>query len=367
MYYGCQDYGAAKLDSLFPECADGVSLDSIPTPAMLVGEDGIVLSTNAAVRNLLGITGEELNARRVDDVLVSMDCIVAIASTKVAKHTQQIQLRGRRQADIEVSVGVDRLASDGKRYLLLLRDVSDDAEVRRERDRLLNIAGVGTALPALLHEIRTPLASITAAVELLLEEMADSVQREQIHAVLSEVRRMKLSLDGVLTVGRSLRSCRCAAVDQSCRHAWQIMSARARSLGIYSQCAVEDMPLLPLDPAVVGGIVHNLMINSIQACSAGQAVNLRAGLSDDGSRFNLTVVDNGSGMTAEVYNRCTEIFFTTKRNGSGIGLALCRRAVEESGGTLTIESVVGFGTSVTIEVPLAERDSATAIANAQFR
>jgi signal transduction histidine kinase len=72
-------------------------------------------------------------------------------------------------------------------------------------------------------------------------------------------------------------------------------------------------------------------------------------------------------MTAEVYNRCTEIFFTTKRNGSGIGLALCRRAVEESGGTLTIESVVGFGTSVTIEVPLAERDSATAIANAQFR
>ena len=119
--------------------------------------------------------------------------------------------------------------------------------------------------------------------------------------------------------------------------------------------------------AVVGGIVHNLMINSIQACSAGQAVNLRAGLCDDGSRFVLTVVDNGSGMTAEVYNRCTEIFFTTKRNGSGIGLALCRRAVEESGGTLTIESVVGFGTSVTIEVPLAERDSAAAIANAQFR
>jgi signal transduction histidine kinase len=239
--------------------------------------------------------------------------------------------------------------------------------VKRERDRLLNIAGVGTALPALLHEIRTPLASITAAVELLLEEMEDSPQREQIHAVLSEVRRMKLSLDGVLTVGRRLRRDRCAVVDQACRHAWQIMSARARSLGIYSHCAVEDMPLLPLDPAVVGGIVHNLMINSIQACSAGQAVNLRAGLCDDGSRFVLTVVDNGSGMTAEVYNRCTEIFFTTKRNGSGIGLALCRRAVEESGGTLTIESVVGFGTSVTIEVPLGERDSEAPVENSPLR
>ena len=323
---------------------------------MLVRDDGRVLAANAAAGYLFGKPPQELSGR-IDDVLVSMDCVRAIAGKNETKRTCKVQLASGRQTDVELSVGFDRPSESSKHYVLLLRDVSQDLSTRQERDRLLNIAGVGTALPALLHEIRTPLATITAAVEILLEEMAPSPTRDDLHAVLSEVRRMKLSLDGVLAVGRSLRGQRYAAIDQACRQAWQIMSARARGLGIFSRCAVDDMPLLLLDPAVIGGIVHNLMINSIQACSPGQAVNIAAQLTNNGTRFVLTVVDNGSGMTSEVYSRCTELFFTTKRNGSGIGLALCRRAVEDAGGTLTIESVIGFGTSVTIDVPLGKSDS----------
>jgi signal transduction histidine kinase len=340
------------------ERIDLVLVESIPVPAMLVRADGVILGANAAVNSLLGLSSEELSQKRIDDVVASMDCIVATANSTTATRTDCLPLRCGRQACVEAKVGIDRTDPASERYLVILRDISRDIEMKQERDRLLNIAGVGTALPALLHEIRTPLASITAAVELLLEEMDDSPARDQIHAVLSEVRRMRLSLDGVLAVGRSLRGHRHAAIDQACRHAWQIMSARARTLGIFSRSFVEDMPLLLLDPAVIGGIVHNLMINSIQACSAGQAVNLYAGLQDKGRRFTLTVVDNGCGMTNDVYNRCTEIFFTTKRNGSGIGLALCRRAVEDARGTLTVESVIGFGTSVAIDIPLDLSDAA---------
>jgi signal transduction histidine kinase len=333
-------------------------VESIPVPALLVRADGVILGSNAAVDSLLGLSSQELTESRIDDVVASIDCIAATASSTTATRTDCLPLRRGRRACVEAKVGIDHADPGGERYLVILRDISRDIETKQERDRLLNIAGVGSALPALLHEIRTPLASITATVELLIEEMDDSPAREQIHAVLSEVRRMRLSLDGVLAVGRSLRGNRHAAIDQACRQAWQIMSARARTLGIISRCLVEDMPLLLLDPAVIGGIVHNLMINSIQACTAGQAVNLHAGLQDNGRRFTLTVVDNGCGMSNEVYNHCTEIFFTTKRNGSGIGLALCRRAVEEAGGTLTVESVIGFGTSVTIDIPLDLADSA---------
>ena len=66
----------------------------------------------------------------------------------------------------------------------------------------------------------------------------------------------------------------------------------------------------------------------------------------------LTVADTGTGMTHDVYTRCTELFFTTKRNGSGIGLALVRQAVTEAGGELEIESVPGFGTCITALVPV---------------
>ena len=57
-------------------------------------------------------------------------------------------------------------------------------------------------------------------------------------------------------------------------------------------------------------------------------------------------------MPADVYERCTELFFTTKRSGSGIGLALARRAAEGAGGSLDIQSIVGVGTTVTLRVPV---------------
>ncbi len=329
------------------------SLSFLPTPALFVDEAGVVLFANQAAATALERSLDDLRLARLDGVLFSLESMLASANADREERTHEIELPSGRRTVIGFSVGIDETDPSRKRYLVLFRDLSKDMALREERDRLLKIAGVSSAFPTLLHELRTPLASITATVEVLVEDMESSPVRDQLHAVLAEVRRMKLSLDGVITVGRSLRSRRCSAIDQACRDAWQIMATRARSLGIHSRCHVEDMPLLPLDPAVIGGIAHNLMMNAIQACSPGQAANLEARLRDGGSHFTLTVVDNGSGMTNEVYARCTELFFTTKRNGSGIGLALCRRVAEEAGGRLTIESVLGFGTAVTIDVPIA--------------
>jgi signal transduction histidine kinase len=336
---------------------DAVPIASLPLPALLLRGDGTIVTCNGALCRLLSTNPCALNDRRIDDILFPLEQLIALHSDPREEEACHVLLPSGGTKCVEVGIGSTRLADCTQGYIVLLRDVSRSEETRRERDRLLNIAGVGSVLPTLLHEIRTPLASITATVEVLMEEIENPSVRDPIYAVLTEVRRMRLSLDGVLTVGRSLCGHRYAAIDLVCRHAWQVMASRARSLGLYSRCEVDDMPLLLLDPGVVGGIVHNLMINSIQACSPGQAVNLEAGLHEHGTRFTLTVVDNGCGMTHEVYARCTELFFTTKRNGSGIGLALCRRVVEEAGGTMTIESVLGFGTSVSIAIPIGPPDS----------
>lgn len=109
---------------------------------------------------------------------------------------------------------------------------------------------------------------------------------------------------------------------------------------------------MPLDAAVVRAIVFNLVTNAIHACRAGDAIALHARLVANGLALALTVSDTGTGMTHDVYTRCTELFFTTKPNGSGIGLALVRQAVTEAGGELTIESVPGFGTSITALIPV---------------
>jgi signal transduction histidine kinase len=311
-----------------------------------------VLSANHLAAAALERKLEELTNSQIEDVLAPIDWLLAQAGSQGARRACLLDLPSGRRITVGFTLGVAEAKPGNDCYAVLFRDISEVVTLREERDRLLKIAGVGSALPTLFHEIKTPLASITAAVEILIEEMEPGSVRDQIGAVLSEVRRMKLSLDGVAAIGRNLRGQRYSAIDLVCRDAWQVMAARAQSLGIHSRCHVENMPLLLLDPAVVGAIVHNLMINAIQACSPGQSVNLQAGLGEGGTHFTVAITDNGSGMSSEVYSRCTELFFSTKRNGSGIGLALCRRAAEEAGGTLTIQSVIGFGTSVTVDVPI---------------
>jgi signal transduction histidine kinase len=312
-----------------------------------------VLLANRKAASVLERSCDELTGASVDTVLAPLDWLLNRARMPSREQrTRVMVLPSGRRITAGFSIGAAPTEGSGKNYAILFQDLSEWAALREERDRLLKIAGIGSVLPSLLHEIKNTLAAITATVEVLAEEVETSPARDQVHAILTEVRRMKLSLDGVATVGRQLRGSRYSPIDQTCRDAWQIMATRGRSLGLFSRCNVEDMPLLALDPAVVGGVVHNLMLNAIQACVAGQAVNVQAQLRDQGTRFTLTVVDNGPGMTAEIYARCTELFFTTKRNGSGIGLALCRRIAEEAGGTLTIESVNGFGTSVTMDVPV---------------
>jgi|JI9StandDraft_1071089.scaffolds.fasta_scaffold116168_2 signal transduction histidine kinase len=236
--------------------------------------------------------------------------------------------------------------------VIVFQDLTRWQGLRDERDRLMRLAMVGEALPTILHELKNPLAALIAAVELLIEDTERGPMQEQLHAILGEARRLRLGLDGIGSVGRPLTSARHQVIDQACRDAFKVLELRAHRAGIATRCDVRDLPLLPLEAAVVRALVFNLVNNAIHACATGATINLHARLIDDGRGFELTVVDTGAGMSHEVLTRCTELFYSTKRNGSGIGLAVVQQAVVDAGGRLTIESVPGFGTGITAWVPL---------------
>ena len=327
-------------------------LDALPSAVLVLAVgSGRIEFANSRSAQALETTCSALEGRDVSTVLAPIEWLLARKDMPQPDRVLDVALPSGRR--IVAGYSVSELGGGPvPQRMLVFQDITTWQQLRIERDRLLQMAAVGLALPALLHELKNPLASVTTTVEVMLEEVEPGPVQSQLHAVLSEMRRMRLSLEGVGAVGQKLRCARSGAVDLAAREAWAIMSARARQAGMQSRCAVEDMPLLPLDPAVVRAIVYNLMANSIQSGTPGTTVNLYAGLQDGGRTFELTVVDNGPGMSADVLARCTELFFTTRRTGSGIGLALVRRAAEEAGGALDISSVPGYGTSATLRVPV---------------
>lgn len=236
-------------------------------------------------------------------------------------------------------------------------DVEELARVRRERDRLMQLAAVSDVLPSLMHELKNPLAAITSAVELVLGDLGEGSARDDLQSVLGEIRRMKLTLEGIGSVGRDLLAERPSAIDFAITEAFHVLLRVGTSRGVAMECRVPAMPLLPFDPSVVRALVFNLVQNAIHACEGvpGASIRVSAELDASGSGFELCIADTGEGMPAEIVARCTELFYTTKRRGSGIGLALVLRVVEEAGGRLTIESERGRGTTIRIHLPIPPR------------
>ncbi|MEW6428354.1 MAG: ATP-binding protein [Thermodesulfobacteriota bacterium] len=113
-----------------------------------------------------------------------------------------------------------------------------------------------------------------------------------------------------------------------------------------------DLPPLCFHPSEIRRVLFNLLLNAAQAC--GEGGHIRIAVRGDGEHVRLIVADDGGGMPPEVQARIFEPHFTTRKGGSGLGLASCRQIVEEHhGGRIECVSSPGSGTTFTISLPVA--------------
>jgi signal transduction histidine kinase len=116
------------------------------------------------------------------------------------------------------------------------------------------------------------------------------------------------------------------------------------------------VPRVAGSPTALSQVALNLVVNALEALpedSGGRANTINLRLRQEGSQARLDVEDTGPGMPREVLSHIFEPFFTTKADGgTGLGLAVSKRIVEELGGTITVESQVGQGTRFTVRLPI---------------
>lgn len=325
-------------------------LTTLPAAVLAVDDSGTIRFANDRAAAILQTLPAQLERSPLSKWVGGMPLVFPQGQAS-KRQSWDLRLPDGRPVTIGYSVAPVACAQ-GRLTAIVFQDVSQEKALMDERDRLLRIATIGEALPSLLHELKNPLAAVRASVELMLEEVTDSALQEQLHAVFSEVRRMELGFDGIGAVDRPLRCDRHAAVDFACRQAVRVMESRTKNAGVCFRAQIADMPLLPLDAGVMRALILNFVTNAMHASEPGDAVTLNAWYDPQRRSFELRVVDTGGGMTPEVLARCTDLFFSTKKSGSGIGLALCKRAIEAAGGALVLESVPGVGTAVTVSVPL---------------
>ena len=127
-----------------------------------------------------------------------------------------------------------------------------------------------------------------------------------------------------------------------------VLEARARAQGVVLEVSSEPL-VASVDPRRLKEALFNLMANALEACAPGARVEARAERREDA--VHLIVKDTGRGMSPETLARVGTPFFTTREQGTGLGVTLARSVALQHGGTLTFESEPGRGTVATLLLP----------------
>jgi signal transduction histidine kinase len=231
----------------------------------------------------------------------------------------------------------------------------DEAQVRNRTERL---AQLGNLLAGFAHEVRNPLSTIGLNLQLVLEEFeqAESARDKRTYKRLAvveeEVKRLRSILEEFLRFARSPElKLQVAELNGLLQGLVDFMAPEMREKGIALRFYPEGGSVHSrVDRDQIRAAVLNLLRNALDACRPGDQVLVS--LRREGDEAVVRVTDTGVGMTAEVQARGFQPYFSTKKDGTGLGLPTVRRIVEDHGGRVELTSEVGKGTQFSIRLPL---------------
>ena len=237
-----------------------------------------------------------------------------------------------------------------------LTQVRSLEETSRRQDRL---AAIGRMAASIAHEIRNPLAAMRGSIQMLRSEVDnDSSQAELMEIILRESDRLNRIITDFLSYARP-RSLTQARVDVG-DLLYQTFALMRHSPEISdNQSIVEELPGEPLfaeaDEGQLKQVFWNLARNALHAMPQGGT--LRATLEkNSNNRLRIAFADTGCGMSPDQVEHLFEPFSSTT-GGTGLGLSIVYQIIRDHGGTINVRSLVGQGTTITVELPLAANNN----------
>jgi len=351
-----------------------------------INDQCIITTFNPAAAAMLGCQSEQVLHHSLETAIPDGQELVDIFQYTLstgrpdARHEITIhhQIDG---AELPISVKTAPLAAaDGNGNTAgvvgVLEDLSERKAMEAERRRLDRLAALGEMSAVVAHEIRNPVASIAAGVDYLSAKMEpDSSEAQGAAMIQNEIQRVNRILEDILFVARPFQL-NFASEDlaeiiddviQRCQP--QIQTGQVEVSTTYASSA----PTLQLDRQRLDQVFTNLIINATQAMQTSgrppeerqltiqtsMATTAGSVSQKNGSteQIIITFTDTGPGIPPDAQQQIFEPFFTTKARGTGLGLSVARRVVEEHKGTIKIDALQKTGTRFIITLPIQREET----------
>jgi two-component system, NtrC family, sensor kinase len=251
----------------------------------------------------------------------------------------------------------DEIGDLGRHFNEMVQQLRESREEierlhRTQVSRAEHLATLGEMAAGLAHEIRNPLAGIAGVMEIVgrdlpanspATEVLGEVRHEVLHInrIVSELLEIARPKPPVYQLGNLV-----AVAEHATLFARDQAAARKVTMEVVKD---EPLPELEFDSGQIHQVLLNLLLNAVQACTEGGSV--RVEFVSEEKTVTVSVSDTGKGIPPAVLPNIFRPFFTTKGDGTGLGLSLARRIVEDHGGRLEATSELGKGSRFTLSLP----------------
>lgn len=334
---------------------------------MVVDEERRVIEANAAAGRLCAQEPEQLTMQRLDELPVQWcqrlaERLLEQGTRELLGEVSSFIVTGcdgqGQERDLEVWLSSDR---DRRSLLVTVDDVTERRRLEQDRLRASKLESVGQLAGGLAHDFNNILAGILGNLSIArMRALKGEDVTTYLESAETAVERAKGITAQLLTFARG------GAPVRRLADVGLLVAENAELIlaGSTTRCELdieEDLWPADVDASQIGQVVNNLVMNAAQAMPEGGVVRLTVanrplgeGELEDvapGSYVELTVQDSGGGIPASILDKVFDPYFTTKGSGSGLGLSSVYSIVRQHGGRVTLSSVEGRGTTVTVLIP----------------
>ncbi len=345
-----------NLNQVMTNLQDGILLFTQDARAVLVS-DSMERFLGTSRQQLYGATIEEIFK---DGTLLDQTILNAFDSG-IPLVQEEVQTETGRLLEVSLDLIKDPAATNPRESLgalLTLHDTESVREIENELELSRRLAAIGRLTSGVGHEVKNPINAIVVHLELLRTklDLAGSDERAVRHLdiIESEIQRLDRVVQTLVDFSRPVEL---QLRDQDLRSVVSsVLMLASAELATRNVDVVSDLPPTPmmakLDADLIKQAILNIVLNGAQAMEELGGGKLTVHLRDEGRMAMLSIVDEGPGIPEAIRDKIFDLYFTTKKEGSGIGLAMAYRILQLHNGRIDVQSGRTTGTTFVLRIPL---------------
>ncbi len=361
-----EQFRGARQDALELRSNVEQLLEKLEEAVLFFDNTGRLMMAGDAAERMLGKSHDQMIGHRLDELFppstVLGGVIRTALETRQSVHDLPVTISrdgsgpdgssrdGSSKVRLLASVEVLRKGSaqDQMGTLVKLRDVDSRRQLERQLDISSRLAAISRLTGGVAHEIKNPLNAIALHLEVLRSKL--ETEQPEVDVIAREIKRLDNVVKTFLTFNRPIElQARPLDLDQVVQQVLALVSVDAEAKNIRIETVLTDKLWLNGDPDLLKQAILNVVNNGLEAMAEGGKLVIRTEWIAD--ECQIRVIDGGPGIPPEIQDRIFNLYFTTKQQGSGIGLATTFRVVQLHSGTIDFVSEPGRGTTFRLRFP----------------